>query len=160
MTGLLSGALPALVASKPNLNESLKETGRQSSPGFSGRGAHGVLVVTEVALSLVLLIGAGLMIHAIWGLVHVDIGFNPKKLIAMTINLPEDSYCKDGPKERTLKPQAPRYASVIRMCRLMAEGSTKLVYHTDRSRTTARNPWNSIQSYQIMNMMLKTIWPA
>ena len=91
-----------------------------------------MLVVTEVALSLVLLIGAGLMIHAIWGLVHVDIGFNPKKLVAMTINLPPDSYCKDSPKERTLKPKAAQVRKQIRE-RLQALPGVKTVSVSSRA---------------------------
>jgi putative ABC transport system permease protein len=114
VTGLLFGLLPALVASKPNLNESLKETGRRAMPGFAGRGAHGVLLVAEVALSLILLIGAGLMIRNVWQLLHIDLGFNPRNLIAMTINLPEVSYCNYGPDEATLKPKAAQVRRQIR----------------------------------------------
>ena len=106
VTGLVFGLLPALMASKPNLNESLKETGRRATARLAGRRAHGVLVVAEVALSLVLLAGAGLMIRNMWHLLRLDVGFNPENLITMQISLPELSYCEDGPKERTLKPQA------------------------------------------------------
>ena len=58
-----------------------------------------MLLVAEVALSLILLIGAGLMIRNVWQLLHIDLGFNPRNLIAMTINLPEVSYCNYGPDE-------------------------------------------------------------
>jgi putative ABC transport system permease protein len=114
VTGLLFGLAPALGASKPNLNESLKETGRHATARFAGRRMNSVLVVAEVALSLVLLTGAGLMIHNIWRLLHVDVGFNPENLITMRISLPEMSYCEDGPKERTLKPQAAQVRKQIR----------------------------------------------
>jgi putative ABC transport system permease protein len=114
LTGLLFGLLPALVASKPSLNESLKETGRRATPGFAGRGANGVLLVAEVALSLILLIGAGLMIRNTWRLLHLDIGFNTNNLITMTIRLPDLTYYEQLPTERRLKPQAVQVRKQIR----------------------------------------------
>ena len=113
VTGVLFGLLPALVASKPNLNESLKETGRGARPGFAGGGTQGVLVVSEVALSLILLIGAGLMIHNIWRLLHLDLGFNPKNLITMVIKLPQRPYVQ-GDKEESLSPKAAMIRKQIR----------------------------------------------
>ena len=61
LTGIIFGLLPALQASNPNLNETLKEGGRSSVEGTRGGRLRNVLAATEVALALVLLIGAGLM---------------------------------------------------------------------------------------------------
>ena len=132
VTGLVFGLLPALMASKPNLNESLKETGRRATARWAGRRAHGALVVAEVALSLVLLAGAGLMIRNMWHLLRLDVGFNPENLITMQISLPDMSYCEDGPKERTLKPQAALVRERIRE-RLRALPGVKSVSVANRA---------------------------
>jgi putative ABC transport system permease protein len=90
-TGVLFGLVPALAASKPDLAESLKESGRSTSgPGRSR--ARSLLVVSEVALALVLLIGAGLMIRSLARLQQVSPGFEPKNLLTMNISLPSRKY--------------------------------------------------------------------
>jgi putative ABC transport system permease protein len=97
LTGLIFGTAPALQASKVDLNEALKEGGRSSS----GAGRHQTLrslVVAEVALSLVLLIGAGLMMRSFMRLQHTDSGFNPENLLTLRLNLPMAKY--DTPAKR------------------------------------------------------------
>lgn len=96
VTGLLFGLVPALHASKPDLNESLKESGRSATAGVERRRVRSALVVLEVALSLVLLIGAGLMIKSFSRLQKVDLGFNPDRLVSMNIQLSRTKY--EGPK--------------------------------------------------------------
>jgi putative ABC transport system permease protein len=96
VTGLLFGLVPALQASKPDLNESLKESGRSATAGVERRRVRSALVVLEVALSLVLLIGAGLMIKSFSRLQKVDLGFNPDRLVSMNIQLSRTKY--EGPK--------------------------------------------------------------
>jgi putative ABC transport system permease protein len=92
LTGLLFGLAPALQASKLDLNESLKEGGRGASGGVAGRRIRNTLVVFEVALSLVLLIGAGLMIKSFVRLQKIDLGFNPDRLLIMNIQLSRSKY--------------------------------------------------------------------
>jgi len=92
LTGLLFGLVPALQASKPDLNESLKESGRSSTAGVERRRVRSALVVLEVALSLVLLIGAGLMIKSFTQLQRIDLGFNPDRLVSMNIQLSRTKY--------------------------------------------------------------------
>ena len=92
VTGLIFGLVPALQASKPDLNESLKESGRSSTSGVDRRRVRSALVVLEVALSLVLLIGAGLMIKSFSQLQKVDLGFNPDRLVSMNIQLSRTKY--------------------------------------------------------------------
>jgi putative ABC transport system permease protein len=85
LTGLLFGLAPALQTSNPALTDTLKEGERNSSPGHNRTGKF--LVVTEVALTLVLLIGAGLLVKSFWRLMRVDPGFNPQNLLAMQISV-------------------------------------------------------------------------
>ena len=84
-TTVLFGLVPALVASKPDVNQTLKDTGR-GTMGGRGRLREG-LVVAELALALVLLIGAGLLVKSFVNLYRVDPGFNPQNLVAMTVSL-------------------------------------------------------------------------
>ena len=91
-TGLIFGLVPAIQASRPDLNESLKESGRSSTSGVERRRVRSSLVVLEVALSLVLLIGAGLMIKSFSRLQKVELGFNPDRLLSMNIQLSRTKY--------------------------------------------------------------------
>jgi putative ABC transport system permease protein len=79
LTGIIFGLAPALSASKPNLNGSLKEGGR--SAGDSSHRMRNLLVVAEIALALALLAGAGLMIRSFIRLQNVDTGFDPNNLL-------------------------------------------------------------------------------
>jgi putative ABC transport system permease protein len=87
LSGLLFGVAPALSASRVDLNESLKEVGRSPAAGPSHRRLHGALVVTEVALSFVLLIGAGLLIRSFLLLSRVETGFSSEKVLTMQLAL-------------------------------------------------------------------------
>jgi putative ABC transport system permease protein len=97
LAGCAAGLAPMWYSMRTNLNDALKAGGRSDS----GKGGHkrvrSVLVVAEVALSLVLLIGAGLMVRSFFELVHADLGIKPEHVLAMEISLPPDSY-KDETK--------------------------------------------------------------
>jgi predicted permease len=86
LAGILFGLAPALKTSRPNLQETLKEAGRGSS-GTRHR-AQGIFVAAEMALSLVLLIGAGLMIRSLSRLWSVSPGFNPHNVLTFNLALP------------------------------------------------------------------------
>ncbi len=92
ITGIIFGLVPAFQASKPDLNETLKEGGRGSTGGARGRRVRNVLVVAEVAFALVLLTGAGLMIRSFIRLQEVKPGFNPEHLLTMRLRLPQTKY--------------------------------------------------------------------
>jgi putative ABC transport system permease protein len=94
VSGIVFGLVPALQASKTNLNDSLKEGSRQTS-GSSHR-LRSSLVVFEFALSLVLLVGAGLLTRSFLGLLKTDPGFNPDHVLTMHLVLPVAKY-KDEP---------------------------------------------------------------
>ena len=91
LTGLIFGLVPSLQTSKPDLNHTLKEGGRGSTGAGSAR-VRNLLVVSEIALSLVLLVGAGLLIRSFMRLQQFDLGFNPDNLATMRIQLPGTKY--------------------------------------------------------------------
>jgi putative ABC transport system permease protein len=90
-TGLIFGTAPAFSASRPDLNETLKEGGR-SGVGSSRNRLRSLLVVAEVALSLVLLVGAGLMMGSFIRLLRVDAGIKPEGVLTMRFGLPGAKY--------------------------------------------------------------------
>jgi putative ABC transport system permease protein len=91
LTGVLFGLAPALQASKADLNIDLKE-GSRGAAAFRRSRIRSVLVVSEVALSLVLLAGAGLLLRSFVKLLNVPLGFNPDHLLTMSVALPETKY--------------------------------------------------------------------
>jgi len=96
VTGVIFGLAPALQASKVDLNDALKDTARGSSGGSRRARVRSALVVTEVALSMILLIGAGLLMRSFLRLRGVDTGFNPANLLVATINLPALRYSESA----------------------------------------------------------------
>ncbi len=96
LTGIIFGLAPALLATKTNLNEVLKEGGRTAHDGGRTR-ARSLLVVAEVALSLVLLAGAGLMVRSFMRMLDVQPGFDARNVLTMELSLPYRKY-KDQPE--------------------------------------------------------------
>jgi putative ABC transport system permease protein len=90
LSGLLFGLAPAWQSSNPDLNSALKEGGRQTASG-SAR-LRKLLVISEVALSLMLLVSAGLLMRSFIGLVRMDGGFNPENVLTMNLALPVTKY--------------------------------------------------------------------
>ena len=99
LTGMIFGFAPAFQASKPDLNGALKEGSRGSTGSFSRSPLRSLLVVTEVALALVLLIGAGLMIRSFVSLQQVSPGFNAENVLTLEMALPIGKYAK--PEQQT-----------------------------------------------------------
>ena len=87
--GLLLGLLPAVQGSRADLSGVLKDGARGSSGGQSRARLRSILVVAEVALSLVLLAGAGLMVRSFLNLQRIDVGFQPQRVMTMKVALPE-----------------------------------------------------------------------
>jgi len=95
LTGIVIGLAPAIQASKMDPNAVLKEESRGTSGGVRVRRFRNLLIVSEIALTLVLLIGAGLLIKSYWLLQQVNPGFNPDNVLTMQMALPEYKYPKD-----------------------------------------------------------------
>jgi putative ABC transport system permease protein len=90
LTGVLAGTLPGVRASRFDLNDAVKDGGR--SDGAIGVGTRRLLIVCEVALSLVLLMGAGVMVQSLLALRHVDTGFDPNNVLTMRVRLVDARY--------------------------------------------------------------------
>jgi putative ABC transport system permease protein len=86
LTGILFGLAPALQASKPDLSESLKEGGRSGADGAARNRVRSLLVVAEVALSLVLLVGSGLLVRSFLLLRETDTGFDEENLLTLQLS--------------------------------------------------------------------------
>lgn len=94
LSGVLFGLIPALQVAKGSFTEELKGSGKGASDGSRKTGMRNLLILTEVALSLVLLIGAGLLARSFFRLQSVSPGFNIKNLLVMRLSLPKGQYSK------------------------------------------------------------------
>jgi putative ABC transport system permease protein len=109
--GILFGFAPALQASKPDLNETLKEGGGKATQSGHHR-LRSALVVAEVALSLLLLVGAGLMMKSFWQLAKTDPGFSGDNVITMAMTLPRAKYPNQA-KQRIFYDQVNRQVAAL-----------------------------------------------
>jgi putative ABC transport system permease protein len=91
LTSVVFGIVPAMHLSRQDLNDALKDGGRQHGAAI-GRSARETLIVAEVALSIVLLVGAGLLIRSLQKLEDVDPGFKPDQVVTMEVSLPVARY--------------------------------------------------------------------
>ena len=105
VTGILSGLAPALQSTPTRHSESLKEGGRNSAASEGGLRLRKLLTVSEVALSMILLIGAGLLIRSFIGLLRVNPGFESKNILTARVYLPQYSY-PDATKQTAFYTQA------------------------------------------------------
>jgi predicted permease len=96
LTGLVFGLAPVLHLRERAVSNSLKESGQRSTAGAARTLVRRGLVVGEVALAVVLVIGAGLLLRSFWNLMHVDAGFNRNRLITFGLVLPQSTY-RDAP---------------------------------------------------------------
>jgi putative ABC transport system permease protein len=100
LTGVAFGLMPALQISRPDLNSILRDSGWGTTGGGSRHRVRSVLVAGQMALSIVLLIGAGLLIESFLRLQSVNPGFDPHHVLTMRLTLPPAKYSDDGRKSR------------------------------------------------------------
>jgi predicted permease len=91
-TGVVFGIVPAFQVSRTNVNDVLKEGGRGQAGGRRARRITAVMVVCQIALTLVLLTGAGLMIRSLLNLYQLNLGFETSGILTMRLNLPDQRY--------------------------------------------------------------------
>jgi len=104
LTGIVFGLLPAWTASRSVVSEALKEGGRSATAGGARQRMRSTFVVVELAIALILLIGAGLLIKTFWNLRAVEPGFNPDHLLTMRVELSEVLY-KEVDKQTRFRTQ-------------------------------------------------------
>src|SRR5204862_7979636 len=92
LTGWLFGLVPALQLARPELQSFLKEGARGSGEGARWNRVRGGFVVAQVALSLLLLVSAGLLIRSFDKLLRVNVGFKPERLLTLEYRLPRTKY--------------------------------------------------------------------
>ena len=112
ISGLLFGLLPALRVSRPNLTEVLKEGGRTAAGGARGQRIRDWLVVGEVALALILLIGAGLMMRSFIKLQHMDTGIVARNVLTFRVGLPKPQYNDEKVVRRFFDQVIPRLEAI------------------------------------------------
>src|SRR3954470_15666704 len=111
-SSILFGLLPALQASHPQLVETLKEGGRTGGGGAKGQRVRNSLVVAEVALALVLLVGAGLMMRSFMYLEKTDIGADPSRTLTFRVGLPEAQFPDNEAAPRFFEQLIPKLAAL------------------------------------------------
>ena len=146
LAGILAGLIPALQASKPDLQDMLKEGSRNVASPHQ-RSRH-VLTVGEIALALTMLIGAGLTIRSLVRLLGVQAGFDPENVLTARIALPQSRYPKDDQKEsfyerlqeRVRALPGVRSASFVASLPLQGGSNGTLIVE---GRPVAKNMWSS-----------------
>jgi putative ABC transport system permease protein len=112
LTGILFGLVPALSASRPNLVAALNESSSRSGVGFRSGKIRSLLVIGEVALALILVIGAALLIRTFLKLQGVDPGFDPHNVLTMAMSMSGDRFQKTAPVEQVIRDGTQRLESV------------------------------------------------
>ncbi len=112
LTGILFGLLPAISASSPNLAAMLNESSSRSGVGFRSGKLRSILVVTEMALALILVIGAALLVRTFMKLESVDPGFDSRNVLTMTMSISGDRFQKSAGVGQLVRDGAERIETV------------------------------------------------
>ncbi len=147
-TSLLFGLMPTLQFSKPDVQTVLREEGRAIAGGRRRNPARGLLVVSQVALSMILLVGAGLLMRSFANLQNVPLGFNPRNVLLMDITLRRlalSHRCPDGriPGERSGTSGGNFQASARRPFRPRCRSSRRNTHGSCR-RGSPKYPWRDV----------------
>ncbi len=148
LTGILFGLFPAIGASRPDLNTTLKESSNRSGTGFRQSKARSLLVISEITLALVLLIGAALLIRTFIALREVNPGFDPRNVLTLEMSLTGDQFKKtagvaqvayDGRQRLNALPGVEVSAFT---CCLPLEGGYGLPFNIIGRAPDGKSPWN------------------
>jgi putative ABC transport system permease protein len=112
LTGVLFGMLPALVAGREDLSQTLRDATRGTTRGVGRSRVRSALVVVEVALALVLLVGAGLLARSFWQLQQVDPGVQPEQVLTMRLTLAASVYDEEAARRTLAAELIPRLESL------------------------------------------------
>ncbi|HTV83321.1 MAG TPA: ABC transporter permease [Acidobacteriaceae bacterium] len=147
LTGILFGLAPALGASRPDLNTTLKESSNRSGTGFRQSKARSLLVISEVSLALVLLIGAALLIRTFVALRDVNPGFDPHHVLTLEMALTGDHFKTSADIARVSFDGRQRLDAIpgvevsAMSCSLPLEGGYGLPFNI-LGRPTGKSPWS------------------
>jgi len=119
LSGVIFGLAPALQAGRFDLNHELNHEGRRATGSGARARTRRMLVITEFALSLVLMISAGLLLHSFWDLLNVQLGFNPQRVMMVRTRMPYPNDVKID-KYATAAQEAPFVRELLRRCRSLA----------------------------------------
>ena len=147
LTTLLFGLVPALQTARRDMVEPLKDAGKGVSGGFRRGRLRSVLVVVEVALSLVLLVGAGLLMRSFVALQTVDLGLNPENILVARLPLPRGQYTTAAEKQRFFRTLLDRAARAARRGRRHRDhDAAALRRHRHRHRDSRKDPHREMAS--------------
>ncbi|MGA7521910.1 MAG: ABC transporter permease [Acidobacteriaceae bacterium] len=153
LTGILFGLFPAIGASRPDLNSTLKESSNRSGTGFRQSKARSLLVISEVSLALVLLIGAALLIRTFIALRAVNPGFDPNNVLTMNMSLSADRFDKTAAVTQLVRDGRERLDAIpgvevsASSCCLPLEGGFGLPF-TIIGRPTGKSPYTGGAGWQ------------
>jgi putative ABC transport system permease protein len=155
-TALLVGGLPALSASRLNLVDALKEGGRSSTTGVSGNRVRAILVAAEVAMSVLLLTGAGLMIRTLLNLERQNAGFRIDNITTLYTAAPTDRYPLGPPAEQLVNRIQREFASLPGVVSVAAASGVPLHNGWERSLTVEGAPLLSLRDAPLVNHTVVT----
>lgn len=147
LTGILFGLAPALGASRPDLNTTLKESSNRSGTGFRQSKGRSLLVISEVSLALVLLIGAALLIRTFMALRSVNPGFDPHHVLTLEMALTGNHFSTSADVARVAFDGRQRLDAIPGVeassmsCSLPLQGGYGLPFNI-LGRPTGKSPWS------------------
>jgi putative ABC transport system permease protein len=148
LTGILFGLFPAIGASRPDLNSTLKESSSRSGSGFRQNKARSLLVISEVSLALVLLVGAALLIRTFIALRAVNPGFDPRNVLTLEMSLTGDQFKKTAGVAQVAYDGRERVNAIPGVevsaftCCLPLEGGYGLPFNIIGRAPDGKSPWN------------------
>jgi putative ABC transport system permease protein len=148
LTGILFGLFPAIGASRPDLNTTLKESSNRSGTGFRQSKARSLLVISEISLALVLLIGAALLIRTFIALRQVNPGFDPRNVLTLEMSLTGDQFKRTAAVAQVAYDGRERLNAIPGIevsaftCCLPLEGGYGLPFNIIGRAPDGKSPWN------------------